>query len=116
MSLYHALAGAPAFAYARSFMELVLEITSREAPSVQDGAPWVPGEIARIVHASLLRDVESRCPSMNELALALDLAVGIDASRSPVTLDCLREPRESQRKRVAPRAWPPRAWEEILRG
>jgi len=84
MSLYHALSGAPAFAYVRSFMGLVLEVTSREAPHIQDTAPWVPPEIARVVHAALLRDRGSRCPSAAELALALETATGIDVTRRPV--------------------------------
>src|SRR5208282_1875116 len=85
MSLYHALAGAPAFAHVRSFMGLVLELTAREAPHLQAAAPWVPAPLARIVHAALLRDPAARCPSAGELAIALDMAVGIDASRRPVT-------------------------------
>jgi serine/threonine-protein kinase len=115
MSLYHALAGAPAFAYVRSFMGLVLEITSREAPPLQDTANWVSPLLARIVHAALLRDPEARCPSVSELALALDMAVGIDTSRKPVTIDALRPVSDATAARVAPRAEPPLSWEDVLR-
>jgi len=115
MSLYHALAGTPAFAYVRSFMGLVLEITSREAPHIQDVAPWVPPEIARIVHGALLRQPEERCPSMSELALALDTAVGIDSSRRPVQREALGSVSEARRSNVAPRAQAVSSWSELLR-
>jgi serine/threonine-protein kinase len=115
MSLYHALAGAPAFAYVRSFMGLVLELTSREAPSLQDAAPWVPAPIARIVHAALLRERSARCPSVGELALALDSAVGIDASRRPVLRESLRSASDATKTVVARRAEPVGSWDDLLR-
>jgi serine/threonine-protein kinase len=115
MSLYHALAGRPAFAYVRSFMGLVLELTAREAPPVQEAAPWVAPQIARIVHAALKRELPARCPSAQELALALDFAVGIDASRRPVTRASLRPVSDTTRRRAAPVADLPASWEELLR-
>jgi serine/threonine-protein kinase len=115
MSLYHALSGAPAFAYVRSFMGLVLEITSREAPHLQDAAPWISPALARIVHSALLREPEARCPNVRELALALDMAVGIDASRSPVTRDSLRPVSTLVRRFAPPRAELATSWEGLLR-
>jgi serine/threonine-protein kinase len=117
MSLYHALSGAPAFAYVRSFMGLVLEITGRESPHLQDAAPWVPPEITRIVHAALLRDPSARCPSVAELALALDTALGIDASRRPVPWAALRAMppmTDTARRPAAPRAELVASWDELL--
>jgi serine/threonine-protein kinase len=116
MTLYHALSGAPAFSYARSFVGLILEITSREAPPLQDAAPWVPAPLARIVHAALLREPELRCPNVSELALALDMAVGIDASRAPIPPGALLPPSERTRAMVAPRAKLARSWDDLLRG
>jgi serine/threonine-protein kinase len=115
MSFYHALAGAPAFAYVRSFMGLVLEITAREAPALQDAAPWVPPPLARIVHATLLRDPNARCPSMTELALALDTATGLEVSRAPLRKDSLTSPSESTLRVVAPRAELASSWDDVLR-
>jgi serine/threonine-protein kinase len=115
MSLYHALAGRPAFAYVRSFMGLVLELTAREAPPLQEAAPWVLPQVASIVHAALKRDPAARCPSARELALALDFAIGIDASRRPVTKGALVSASESTRRRLAPAADLPSSWEELLR-
>jgi serine/threonine-protein kinase len=115
MSLYHALSGRPAFAYVRSFMGLVLELTAREAPSLQDAAPWVPPAVARIVHAALLREPALRCPSASELALALDMAVGIDASRRPLTVDALRPVSDTTRGTLSQRTQLAASWEELLR-
>jgi serine/threonine protein kinase len=115
MSLYHALSGGPAFAYVRSFMGLVLEITGRESPHIQDVAPWVPTNVARIVHAALLRDPIARCPSAAELGIALDGAVGIDASRRPIAKDALQPVSDTLRLVAAPRAELVASWEELLR-
>ncbi len=116
MSMYHALSGAPAFAYVRSFMGLVLEITSREAPHIQDAAPWVPPEIARVVHAALLRERSARCPSVAELALALDTATGIDVSRRAVTREACRPASAARRKVRTPRAELAPTWNDVLCG
>jgi len=115
MSLYHMLAGGPAFAHVRSFMGLVLELTSREAPALQLSAPWVPAPVARIVHAALLREPAARCPSVGELALALDMAVGIDASRGKVPLSALRPASDATRAVRAERAVLVASWDDLLR-
>jgi serine/threonine-protein kinase len=115
MTLYHALSGAPAFSYARSFVGLILEITSREAPALQDAAPWVPVPLARIVHAALLREPELRCPNVTELGLALDMAAGIDASRAAIPSSALVPPSDRTRALVAPRAQLARSWDDLLR-
>jgi serine/threonine protein kinase len=115
MSLYHALCGRPAFAYVRSFMGLVLELTAREAPHIQDAAPWVPPAVARIVHAALLKDPAARCPSAGELALALDMAVGIDTSRRPVTRADLAAASAATQATLSPRAQLGSSWEDVLR-
>jgi serine/threonine-protein kinase len=121
MSLYHALSGAPAFVYAKSFMKLVLEITSREAPALEDTAPWVPAQIVRVVHGGLLRDPNVRCPSVAEFALALDSACGIDATRREITLSMLgpgpgsaleeRSSKPSKERRIEL----PLEWSDVLR-
>jgi serine/threonine-protein kinase len=116
MSLYHALSGAPAFAYVRSFMGLVLEITSREAPHIQDAAPWVPPEVARVVHAALLRERSVRCPSMAEFALALETATGIEVGRRPVARDACGSDDRAWQKVRAPRAELVSSWADILCG
>jgi serine/threonine-protein kinase len=115
MSLYHALSGAPAFAYATSFMKLVLEITSREAPPIADAAPWLSPGLVRVVHGALLRDPAARCPSVAELALALDTVVGIDVTRQAVREASLAPLPPEDRRRAAPRTELPLDWADVLR-
>jgi serine/threonine-protein kinase len=96
-------------------MGLVLELTAREAPSLQETAPWVDPAVARIVHAALLRDPAVRCPSASELALALDMALGIDASRRPVRRSDLAAASKTTQATLSPRAQLVVSWEELLR-
>ncbi len=113
MSLYHALAGVPAFAGVRSFMQLVLELTGpKGVRAIQEAAPWIDPRLARVVHGSLVADPELRCPSMTELALALEMAVGIDVARAKVTASDVRA---ASRAAVAERTDLPASWEELLR-
>jgi serine/threonine-protein kinase len=126
MSLYHALSGAPAFAYAKSFMKLVLEITSREAPHLEDSAPWLASAsgLVRVVHGALLREPAARCPSVGELALGLQTVLGIDVARRPVLWEELKplalpyevDPRLSSRAHAAARTTLPVDWDDVLRG
>jgi len=67
------------------------------------------------VHAALLREPSARCPSVGELALALDMAIGIDASRRPVARESLRPASEATRSAVARRAEPVSSWDDLLR-
>jgi serine/threonine-protein kinase len=113
MSLYHALAGVPAFGKVKSFMQLVLDLTGPAGvPSLQSAAPWVDANVARVVHAALVADPDRRCPSMTELALALEMAVGIDVAR---TRFVRADVRAANRSVVAERAELPSSWDELLR-
>ena len=50
MVLYHALTGGPAFTTSGAFMGFL--VGQAKVPPLQAAAPWVPGEIARVVHAA----------------------------------------------------------------
>jgi serine/threonine-protein kinase len=113
MSLYHALAGVPAFGQVKSFMQLVLDLTGPAGvPPLQDAAPWVDGRIARVLHGALVASPEHRCPSMTELALALEMAVGIDVARARFDRAAVRA---VVRRDVASRVELPASWDELLR-
>jgi hypothetical protein len=72
------------------------------------------------VHGSLLRDPDVRCPSVAELALALDSACGIDATRRMITAEMLRpasaEVRAARSSAGSPTVELPSEWAEVLRG
>jgi serine/threonine-protein kinase len=116
MSLYHALAGVSAFAGVKSFMQLVLELTGPAGvPSVQDKAPWIDPHLARVVHGALVTDPAQRCPSVDELALALEMAVGFDVARARVRPEQVRSLARERRSVRAARAELPASWDDLLR-
>jgi serine/threonine-protein kinase len=112
MSLYHALAGVPPFANVKSFMQLVLELTGPNGVRpLQDVAPWIDPRIARVVHGALVADLDLRCPSIAELGLALEMAVGIDVARAHIAATEVRGVTAPERSA----AELPSSWDELLR-
>ncbi len=115
MALFHSLAGEPAFARTGSFMKFLVELHGRGVAPIQDLAPWLDFRVARLVHATLLREVDRRCPSVVELAIGLDMAVGIDASRRKLAPADLVAVSEATKARTAQRAILPSSWDDLLR-
>jgi serine/threonine-protein kinase len=115
MALFHALAGEPAFARTGSFMKFLVELHGRGVAPIQDLAPWLDFRLARVVHGALLREVDRRCPSVVELAIGLDMAVGIDASRRKLGPEHLVAVSSATKARTAPRAVLPGSWDDLLR-
>lgn len=117
MTLYHALAGAPAFARTGGFMAFLVSVAKEGGvPPLQDLAPWIPPRLARTVHGALLRDPARRCPSAVELRLGLEMALGWDASHRAVHRADLAAASAATRAAVQPKAALPRAWIDLLRG
>lgn len=71
MCMYEALSGRTPWGDVDTLGGLILTICSRDVAPLQDIAPWVPPELARIVHWTLLRDVNARCPNARALVDAL---------------------------------------------
>lgn len=115
MVLYHALAGRPAFERAGSFFHYVVD-SARDVPHLQDHAPWVAPEIARAVHAALLRTPDARWPDAGEMALGLEMAIGFDAAGAPLRVADVCAVSPSQKAKTEPRAVLPHSWHELLRG
>jgi len=117
MTLYHALAGAPAFGKTGNFMNYLVELTrGGQVPALQKAAPWVDGRLARVVHGALLRDLDARCPNAVELRLALEMSVGIDAARAPVKKDAPLRISDDLKAEVRQVAVLPNSWNDLLRG
>lgn len=113
MVLYHALSGAPAFTRPGSFMSfLVGKLT---VPPIQAVAPWVSPDVARVLHAALLRDPALRCPDVGELEMALTMAVGWETAHAPLYRASFAAVSASTRAQVAPRAELPQSFAELLR-
>lgn len=112
MVLYHALTGAPAFGRPGSFMAFL--VGKATVPHVQDAAPWVSPELARAVHAALVRAPDARWPTAGEFELGLTMAVGFDAVNAPVYAASLAGLSQATRAQTAERATLPTRWEELL--
>ncbi len=113
MVLYHALTGAPAFTSSGAFMGFLVGQTA-VAP-VQQKAPWVTPEIARVVHAAVLRSPDARWPDLAELELGLVMAAGFEMANAPLYKASLAPLSQSTRADSAPRAVLPAHWQDLLR-
>jgi serine/threonine-protein kinase len=113
MVLYHALTGSPAFARSGSFMAFLVGQAS--VPPVQQAAPWVPPDLARAVHAALLRSPDARWPDVSELELGLTMAAGYEMANAPLYRASLAPVSQATRAQSAPRAAVPGHWEDLLR-
>jgi serine/threonine-protein kinase len=65
--LYEALTGATPFAHCETLGPLILAIYSDEPKPIRDSAPWVPPEIASLVHKALSRDPTARFSTAKEM-------------------------------------------------
>ncbi|XXX81879.1 serine/threonine-protein kinase [Sorangium sp. So ce134] len=65
--LYQALTGRTPYHHITALGELIISICSDPAPPVQDFAPWVPPEVAAIVHRCLLQAPGQRYQSAQEM-------------------------------------------------
>ncbi len=69
--LYEMLCGSPPFGHLEEMSDVVTAILTDEAPHVQDRAPWVEPELARVVHKALSYDANRRYATCEELVAAL---------------------------------------------
>jgi serine/threonine protein kinase len=109
MTLYHSLAGRAALESVTSFTELILAVTTKPIPHLQDAAPWVSPGLANAVHGALLREIDARCPEVRVFADALLEHAG---GGYEVTAGMLVGMTEAQRAEVAPRTPLPEVWGE----
>jgi serine/threonine protein kinase len=72
ISLYEALAGKKPWGPLPSVGEAIYTITTKDVPPLADAAPWLPYELAAVVHRGLARDPADRLGSVGELAALLE--------------------------------------------
>ena len=101
MCLYEALAGRTPFEDVDTLGKLILAICSRDVVPLQDLAPWVEPELARVVHAGLTRDPEQRIATAAQLLERLRPFGGGSHALPPEILTGVAEAR---RATTAPRA------------
>ena len=95
-------------------MTLILELTGSSVRPIQDLAPWVAPALAQVLHGALVRDPDLRCPSICDLVVALQSAVGLDVASKPVHPSSLVSAPLGLRSSVASRAVPVTSWDEVL--
>jgi serine/threonine-protein kinase len=113
MVLYHLLTGSPAFARSGSFMAFL--VGQATVPPVQQAAPWVPPDLARAVHAALLRSPDARWPNVGEFELGLTMSAGFEMANAPLYRASFAPVSQSTRSQVMPRAQVPTHWQDLLR-
>ena len=69
--LYESLAGRTPFAEKDTLGSLIVAICSEPLPPLQQRAPWVPMEVAALVHRALERDPEARFRSVADMVTAM---------------------------------------------
>ena len=101
--LYKMLSGQTPHAHLQTLGQVILAICSHRTRPIEDLAPWVPPEVARIVERCLQPDPNLRFQTANDLFAALQsVGQGLPALRRAeiVPLD------ESQRMRILPQPVP----------
>jgi serine/threonine-protein kinase len=78
--LYELLSGSLPWAEASSLGELMVAIITADLPLIQDKAPWIPPELAEVVHKAISRDINRRYQHAGELRDALS-AIVTDGAR-----------------------------------
>ena len=99
--LYKMLAGQTPHAHLQTLGQVILAICSQPARSVQELAPWVPPDVARIVHRALQPDPGQRFQSAYEMYTALQAVT--QGAPTPRRLD-IQPLSPAQRTHVAPTA------------
>jgi serine/threonine-protein kinase len=85
---------------ADSLGELMVAILTSDLPVLQDKAPWVPPELAQIVHRAMSRELESRYADAGEMRDALAALVGAATRIHPQELVGVQD---TERESVAAR-------------
>ncbi|MBX3217549.1 MAG: protein kinase [Labilithrix sp.] len=71
VAMYEALAGTTPNGHCETLGDLILGICAEDARPITDKAPWVPGDVAAVVHKALSRDADERFSSAEEMHAAL---------------------------------------------
>ena len=100
ISLYETLTGTRPWAECSTIGELLLALYTKEVTPLQDHAPWVPPDLAAVVHKALQRDISRRFADAGEMAAALEPFARELGDLGPESLQCVSR---EQRSRPAPR-------------
>lgn len=102
--LYQALTGRTPYQDNDALGDLIIAICTETPEPVQHLAPWVPPEVAAVVHRALRIDPAERFQSANEMLSAIALLIPGDWT---IREEMLRPVTDAERSAVAPRIVPP---------
>jgi serine/threonine-protein kinase len=102
--MYEALTGTVPNALCTSIADLILAVTARRSGPVQDRAPWVPPDVAAIVHKALALHPHERHQSAGEMHAAITALL---PGGSAIKDEMLAGVPPEMRSYVAPRHEPP---------
>ena len=69
--LYEMLAGRPAYLEMATYEQFIIHLVSNPPDPLTEVAPWVPAELAKVVHRAIEHDVSARIQSCVDLAREL---------------------------------------------
>jgi serine/threonine protein kinase len=99
--LWEALSGKRLWGQQSSLGELIVAICTEPIQRLEEVAPWVPRDLARLVHRGLERDLDHRTPSMQAFIAALEVfSGGSDRVTSEQLVGLTDEHREVLAKRA----------------
>jgi serine/threonine-protein kinase len=99
--LWEALSGQRLWGNKKSLGELIVSVCTEPINRLEEVAPWVPKELARVVHKGLERDQQQRTPSMHAFVAALEPFAGGSARVTGDQLTGLSEERQAELTRRA---------------
>ena len=77
--LYEILAGQPAYEEMPTYEQTIIQIVTRRPVALREVAPWVPPDLAAVVHAALTPEIDARLADCGVLARRLAAAgAGLD--------------------------------------
>ncbi len=112
--LFESMTGRSPWGRAESPSDVIVTMCTRPAPLVQDFAPWVPPDIADIVHTCLQREPSARFQTASELLEAIR-AIPLDLTIQPKDVVGLSEEERAQvadKNEVPPSRAPVELYEE----
>jgi serine/threonine-protein kinase len=80
--LYEILAGKPAYEEMATYEQTIIQIVTRRPAALREVAPWVPPDLAAVVHAALTPEIDSRLADCGVFARRL-AAVGAELGGRP---------------------------------
>jgi serine/threonine protein kinase len=81
--LYEMLSGRPAYPELPTYEQFIIHLVSNPPDPIREGAPWIPDDLASVVHAAVEHDLTKRIQSCGELIKRLERTSAAPLRRGP---------------------------------